>query len=383
MNNEEYFEKMASIQQKIEIYFNQEEDDDAENDDIKEQILEDRLIFKSALSLLSKLAKNHCRPSHFLSKIRKIFHSIKADILENFSNSDIFDIFKNQKLILLFLIEEKIIFIDKTISDIILNGKYDNFHYPEFFYPEIKQFIDELTNQDILASLPQDFEKIRQKGENEEYICQLIREDSVKEFIIFVNKYNYNLNSLIKTSIFETNSFLLKKVPTLIEYAAFYGSVQILKYLFLNNVSISPSLWFYAIHSNNPEIIHFLEEQEIKPEDETYEKCLEESIKCHHNEIADYFLYNFINEEDKCNFNNNVYSYGFHYRNFLYFPKDQNNRFSFYYACRYNYINIVENFLKNKNFDINEKIIKQIILFNENILLCFLYDSFISCSRRK
>ncbi|KAK8849939.1 hypothetical protein M9Y10_018530 [Tritrichomonas musculus] len=371
MNYEEYIEKMLIIQQIIEKYIDIEEDEYRENYYLtslftKEQILEDRSLLKSILYILSKITKNHYHNSHFQCKIRKIFQSIKSYIISTFSNSEIFNIFKNQKLILLILIEEKIISIE-SFFHFIRKIKYINLHYPEFFYPEIKKFINESMIQYILKILPQNYEDLREIGENEDFICKLIREDSIQDFIIFINKTNYPLNSHIKTSIFETNSFLLKKEPTIVEYAAFFGSIQILNYLFLKNVSFSPSLWLYGIHSNNPELIGFLEEKCIKPKDETYEECLKESIKCHHNEIADYFLNNYIKEIDQDNFDNNIYSYGFHYRNFLYFPKNQNYKFMFYYACQYDYFNIVKNFLNNKNFDINDEIIKALLL--NNILL--------------
>ena len=46
--------------------------------------------------------------------------------------------------------------------------------------------------------------------------------------------------------------------------------------------------WLYAIHSNNPEMIDLLEENEIYPDNESYLDCVVEAIKCHHNEIADH-----------------------------------------------------------------------------------------------
>ena len=58
----------------------------------------------------------------------------------------------------------------------------------------------------------------------------------------------------------------MQKTPTLIEYSTFFGSIQIIQYLKYNKVPLTNSLWLYAIHSNNTEVIHFLEENEIKPE---------------------------------------------------------------------------------------------------------------------
>ena len=75
----------------------------------------------------------------------------------------------------------------------------------------------------------------------------------------------------------------------MIEYASFYGLIQIFQYLLFNKVKISAEIWTYVIHGRNAEIIHIIEENEIKPDF----SCIEESIKCHHNEITEYFLINY------------------------------------------------------------------------------------------
>ena len=91
------------------------------------------------------------------------------------------------------------------------------------------------------------FEKKCLEGENDSYICTLIRNDSVEEFIT-----NF---SQISNSIFETNLFLIENIPTIIEYASFFGSIQIFQYLKYNNIKLEPSLWLCAIHGKNAEII--------------------------------------------------------------------------------------------------------------------------------
>ena len=133
------------------------------------------------------------------------------------------------------------------------------------------------------------FTECRIKGQNASYICELIRQDSVEEFITYVNKNNISLSSVINESIFETNSFLINKNPQLIEYAAFFGSIQIFQYIKINCPKLlNGDLWLYGIHSNNAEMIHILEENQIFPKDRSYEECMIESIKCHHNEIVNY-----------------------------------------------------------------------------------------------
>ena len=104
-----------------------------------------------------------------------------------------------------------------------------------FLYPKMKKFLEEKLQKQIEEEISQKysetistFEEKCQIGENDSYICSLIRSDSVEEFVKRLTK--------IKPSIYETNSFLINKEPTLIEYAAFFGSIQIIRYLKYNNV---------------------------------------------------------------------------------------------------------------------------------------------------
>lgn len=70
------------------------------------------------------------------------------------------------------------------------------------------------------------FDSKRRIGENESNICELIRNDSIDQFIEYANQSNFLLSSTVPSSIFETNHFLLQNEPSLIEYAAFFGSIQ-------------------------------------------------------------------------------------------------------------------------------------------------------------
>ena len=161
--------------------------------------------------------------------------------------------------------------------------------------------------------------------------------------------------SKITFSIFETNLFLLKNVETsLIEYAAFFGSIQIFQFLRLNNVELTPSLWLYTIHGRNAELIHLLEEDGVPPPNGSYESCLKESIKCHHNEIAEYIENNLLNEKEKennikNNIDENEFAYSFHYYNYAYMPDNYESSFILFYLCKYDYYELVKLFLKNSN----------------------------------
>ena len=73
------------------------------------------------------------------------------------------------------------------------------------------------------------------------------------------------------------------------------------------------------------------------------------------------------------NYKTNIYSYSFHYYNFSYFPQEMNNIIIFYYACQYDYYEIVENFLNSSKIDLNKIIIciKILIKFIKSIKIGF------------
>ena len=273
----------------------------------------------------------------------------------NFTNDQIFVIFKNNKKILHFLFKEQIIIPNNQLFKIITNYKYSNNNYPSFFYPEFKSFFtDDLLKKNQIDKLNKldEFDKKRQIGENDNYICHLIRNDLIDEFVIYVSKTNLSLSYIIQASIFETNNFLYDKTSTLIEYASFYGSIQIFQYLRLNGAKLTPSLGIYAIHGKNPELIHLLEENQTFPSSKT--ECLNESIKCHHNEITDYILKKYYNTDE---YESTSLIQSIKYYNFLCF--NDHTKFNsevFYYLCIKDYFQIV-NFLLNSenksNIDIN------------------------------
>ncbi|KAK8883733.1 hypothetical protein M9Y10_042831 [Tritrichomonas musculus] len=370
MQLEKYLEEKVDINQKILEFIdngNEEEYKEIEKTFLSQKIQENPQEFKIIIRLISKISNNYHRLPHFFDKIERILMFLKEDIKKIYSNSEIFDVFKNNKRLLYFLIKESFIEVDEKITEIITSKKFFiQARYPNYFLPEIKDFISfkiqkkiESQNRNLLnlnkhEKIDQSiFDEMRKIGENENHLCQLIRNDSINDFISHVNRSNISFASTIKPSIFETNSFLIKNNPTLIEYSAFFGSVQIFKYLYLNKVEIKPSIWQFAIHSRSSEMIHVLEECQIKPLNDNYQKCLNESIKCHHNEIANYIFDNFIQ-----NASNSTFSESIRYFNFLLFPDDLTDPHSFYNLCRSNYIFIVDFILKTMEIDVNTKIVQ-------------------------
>ena len=303
---------------------------------------------KMILSLILHIANNHYRNPSFVERIEEVLSYLKAQIEQTLSNSEIFKIFSKNKLILNILFKNDLIKIDQSILNFLMSRK----DYRLYFYFEIKPFLKEEQVKSIeqeLLSINSDifymFNENSKLYDNDSYICSLIRNNQIDEFITYCNQTATSLFSKVKPSIFETNDYLLTNEDvSLIEYAAFYGSIEIIHFLRLNNVKLTPSLWLYGIHSNSAELIHLLEENRVYPHS-NYIYCLFESIKCHHNEIANYIIINKI--DGKIN-EEKYYECVLHYHNFSFFPDDLNQNSIFLNLFQFGYNNIVELYIEMK-----------------------------------
>ncbi|KAK8842482.1 hypothetical protein M9Y10_026071 [Tritrichomonas musculus] len=365
-----YLHKIKKIQNSVLQYIDDEQNLEENFQNLlqmlnDQKILEDRPTFKLILHLISTISNNHHRSPTFSSKFERILNQIKNDITKNFSNYEIFQIFKKNPKILYFLLQNKFVtFNDHQIISYV--SDFDNrYFYLNYFSNELGQ-INSSFRLDDSYNGPLDEEK-RKIGENDAEICSIIRNDAIDDFINFVSKNSIDLTMKIEPSIYETNPFLFAEEQTLIEYSAFFGSIKIFTHLYNNGVSLSPSLWNFAAHGNNLEIICFLQKKKIKPEYEFYDFVLEEAIKCHHNEIANYVKNTLMKEDDiyglslysvtENDYYNDILNYSYHYYNFAFFSSDFANKFTFYYACQYDYYEIVDLLLKTKKIDLNAKII--------------------------
>lgn len=352
MEIEKLLIKKRQIQEKILEYIESEEDEKASFQTLSQQlddfqIQEDSLEFKSFLHLIVAISNNHHRNSDFFTRISQIILKY-TDSLKTISNTQIFEIFKTNKRLLLFLLQENLLVIDDHIAKKIESFRSDK--YPQYFLPELKPFINRETYDKYSKEIGDNFEENRKIGENENYISQLIRNDSLDEFISLHQKGDVALDSKIKESIFETNSYLLNEKPSLIEYAAFFGSSQILKYIQLNEIKLTKSLMIYAIHSMNYELIHFLEENEIKPDYSSfYKECFKESVLCHHLSLSQYFIDHYSDDSETFFY---LESYNFQYL------KPNNIKISYYHLefLEYDYSDIIKLYLEDDKNDVNEKI---------------------------
>ena len=191
-------------------------------DFINNNILQDKNEFDLFLYLLLGICNHNHNFASFFNQVKRILLYYKKHITQTYSSTEIFNIFSSNKQILLFLFENDIIPADEAIAnEIIRNGA----KFCHFFWPEIKKFLCKEKVQQF-SEFDSNFDEKRRIGENDSYLCTLIRNDSIKEFVLYVNETNTSLSKKIEPSPFETNSFLIENTPTLIEYAAFFGSIK-------------------------------------------------------------------------------------------------------------------------------------------------------------
>ena len=369
MELDEYIEKMKDIQNYVLSFIDSDDCSTLMKDDLfkffdEKHILEDKSNMKPLLKLFVKILNNYHHFPYFFKKIEIILSYFKESMKQNLSNKEIFHIFRKHNRIILFLIQEKILEIDKNLVQQMVDY---NEHYLKYFFPEIKSFIDDETIlQQFESEIPEDFEKKRENFDNENYLYQLIQNDSIDDFVIYMNRTNTSVNSKIIPSIFETNQFIIKNNLSLIEYAAFYGSIQIFQYLKYNGAILFPNLWISSIHGANPEIIHILEEYNFQQKI-SYQEYYNEAIKCHHNNIAVYLKGNLMDEN---NINENSISENiFKSRNYTFFPMNYNDKQIAKFLCKYNYVKLVKILLETKKLDKD-------ILINEIFYEKSIYSSF-------
>ena len=73
-------------------------------------------------------------------------------------------------------------------------GAYLYIGYHQYFYPEISSFFEKDKYYSFNSNDSEDiYKEKRQNGESDNYICELIRKDSIDEFITFVNKTNLDI----------------------------------------------------------------------------------------------------------------------------------------------------------------------------------------------
>lgn len=366
---QQYFDLMKDIKENL-LTFIEENDQDTLSIFInyldEQKITENKKKFESFLYLLVHLSNNYHRTGDLFNKIDRILYNYKESIQKKFQNSEIFHIFQSNKRLLLSLIQSKLITINQSIFDFISQNKLKKKSYIEYFLPEIKSFLPKTLKEEYQSKVKElnendinQFNQKRKIGENDSYICSLIRNDQVIDFIKYFEKTNMSTSSTIEKSIYETNPLLMNNDSiTLIEYSAFFGAQEIFTFLYKKGAKLTSSIWPYIIHGKNSDLIHFLEEEKVDTKSKSYQYLIVEAIKCHHDDIAEYFRNNFCQNEkiyDQYLLKKHLKYYNFNIK--IYntqqiieiLPKSD----LFYFFCKYDYPIIVESLLQMPEIDVN------------------------------
>ena len=280
---------------------------------VKKQILNSSFIkqkehFNFFLKLLSKAPILRPKSAIFFNSILKELIPL---ISKMFTTFEISELFQSKDQILL-LIEEKVIKVNNTYSRSMNDPSFFMFFYGDLkrkFSSFCQSKIDENEKiRNCLKNLDcEEFKKERKKYINQDEIAIAIRDDDFNSFIEkvykiqkkdinhnsidiqLINQNELNFNIQIDHSIIESNFPInnLQKMPTLIEYAAFYGSIKIFKFLFTklsrnDLLTNSPNLAYYASIGGNVEIIQNLIDCNFEFDD----KCQISSIEYHRYEAS-------------------------------------------------------------------------------------------------
>ena len=311
------------------------------------------------------------------------------DINNFFSGLNMFNIFKKNKFILLYLFKNKIINIKelmnylKTLEKIYAwNKKLVAFFIPEMIKycdqeNDIKSLISDFKINEVYEKLSssneelKSFKRRRKTFHHSSIVLKLIRENDVENFINYITQNNFDINFTFDfsilldsygESIFESNSFMeVNPQMTIIEYAMLFGSLDIFKYLIdcgrLSKWPTQDSVKF-AVFGGNYEIINTISYLGFYFD----EFSLYSAIECHRNELFDYIYSHYFDSITKseefeislysCNPNHLLF---FIQRNQGYFEKICSSGEIFFFTRFTPFIFVYNFVLQIPSIDINAK----------------------------
>ena len=236
MEINEYIEKKKKMQELLLTYLENENNVEENYQNFIdycniEEIGKNKFDLEILLLQLFYISNDHHRFPSFMSKIETILNNFKNEIKQSFSIKWIVKKFQKNKRLLLYFLKSKIIesnidFYNNLREFLSGIGEVRREEYYAYFFTELKPIFKAEFSKKIegrIKDSPEIYEQKRELGENDNYICELIRNDSINEFIEYVKKGNVSLTMRIKPSIFETHYYLNRfQNQTLIEYACFF-----------------------------------------------------------------------------------------------------------------------------------------------------------------
>ncbi|OHT10233.1 hypothetical protein TRFO_20532 [Tritrichomonas foetus] len=154
----------------------------------------------------------------------------------------------------------------------------------EIYKSEFPSFFENIDS--LKANNWELHKKLMAIGENEDEISKIIREDNIDRFQIISSVNRFDFNSKIQNSVYGKYSYISRDT-SLIEYAAFFGAINIFKFLLLNGAKKTESLAKYAVASGNVEIVRIVEQNGC-----SFNDTLEVAFNFSHSDIFEWILLN-------------------------------------------------------------------------------------------
>ena len=145
---QQYFDLMKDVEENIFTYIEEGNQKSFFNYLNDQKIAENKQIFKSFLYTLVHISNNYHRTKDIYDKIDTILIKYKVSIQRFYKNSEIFNIFKKNKRILLFLIQQKLFSINQGIIDFFFQKKFRQESYIEYFFPEVETYLPESVKKE-------------------------------------------------------------------------------------------------------------------------------------------------------------------------------------------------------------------------------------------
>lgn len=223
----------------------------------------------------------------------EIIKSLKNSIETHFTSYELLtDIFQNQ--FLRYKLFELGLISVSNVKSFIRNLKNDMSLFFTFFF-EIKSLDEKFSNSylhlspevriDMKEITPEEHSFYRDFPLCQEKVACLIRSNDVISLQSLQAATNLNINIKIR-SAYEIHLFSMNEM-SLIEYAAFFGAVDVFKYLLLNGAVLSENVANCSIAGGHYEIIHILEQNGIKF---NTKELLNVAIEYHRNDIVEYIV---------------------------------------------------------------------------------------------
>ena len=267
----------------------------------KKKVFSDQILCRF---LLSSIATAFQTRHESFNAIIELMKNIGEKILIFFDSDDLFYNFFTTNLVRLGLYRIGLI----NISSILKLKDIENL---SFFAPEIKEHLDEYMSN--LKQIDREkLEKALQKKRAESLVfsddlfAKIIETDDVVEFQNHLSQTNAGVNYTLQTTD-NAEYYLPSKSPALIEYAMFFRSKEIFKYLFNNGAKLSQDYAaVYAIAGGDYDIIHIIAQ---KDPNLFSTAALRSAIRYHHYEIIDYLHENLeIPYDFECLYTSIVYN---------------------------------------------------------------------------